>query len=114
MATTFSLLGHGLKLDTRADIEPHLAKYDPTLIEEIHLGGNTIGVEAAQALAEFLAKTTQLRVRACSLTMFPSIAHEMRLATTPLPISASRVRARSSATSPDRQLCRHLHWPPDN
>ena len=83
MATTFSLLGQGLKLDTRADIEPHLAKYDPTLIEEIHLGGNTIGVEAAQALAEFLAKTTQLRVRACSLTMFPSIDHEMRLATTP-------------------------------
>ncbi|KAI0699954.1 RNI-like protein [Cerioporus squamosus] len=62
MATTFSLLGQGLKLDTRADIEPLLAKYDPTIIEEIHLGGNTIGVEAAQALAEFLGKTTQLRV----------------------------------------------------
>ncbi|KAL7279803.1 RNI-like protein [Trametes coccinea BRFM310] len=62
MTTVFSLLGQGLKLDTRADIEAHLAGVDPTLIEEIHLGGNTIGVEAAQALAEFLAKTTQLRV----------------------------------------------------
>ncbi|KAI8971182.1 RNI-like protein [Trametes punicea] len=62
MSTVFSLLGQGLKLDTRADIEAHLAGVDPTVIEEIHLGGNTIGVEAAQALAEFLAKTTQLRV----------------------------------------------------
>lgn len=63
MATSLSLLGRGLKLDTRADIEPHLASFDPTAIEEIHLGGNTIGVEAAQALAEFLGKTTKLRVR---------------------------------------------------
>ena len=61
--SVLSLLGQGLKLDTRADIEPHLAKSDPTIIEEIHLGGNTIGVEAAQALAEFLAKTEKLRVR---------------------------------------------------
>ncbi|PIL22746.1 hypothetical protein GSI_15439 [Ganoderma sinense ZZ0214-1] len=60
--SVFSLLGQGLKLDTRADIEPHLAKADPTIIEEIHLGGNTIGVEAAQALAEFLAKTEKLRI----------------------------------------------------
>ncbi|KAH9924310.1 RNI-like protein [Epithele typhae] len=62
MSTTFSLLGQGLKLNTRADIEPHLAKFDPTSIEEIHFGGNTVGVEAAEALAEFLAKTTKLRV----------------------------------------------------
>ncbi|KAH9891850.1 RNI-like protein [Cubamyces lactineus] len=62
MSTVFSLLGQGLKLDTRADIEAHLAGVDPAVIEEIHLGGNTIGVGAAQALAEFLAKTTQLRV----------------------------------------------------
>ena len=63
MASVFSLLGKQLKLDTRADIEPHLAKYDPTVIEEIHFGGNTVGVEAAQALGEFLGKTTKLRVR---------------------------------------------------
>ncbi|KZT67270.1 RNI-like protein [Daedalea quercina L-15889] len=61
MSKIFSLQGRGLKLDTRADIEPHL-KDVPITIEEIHLGGNTIGVEAAQALAEFLAKTTNLRI----------------------------------------------------
>lgn len=62
MSKVFSLQGKGLKLDTRADIEPYL-KDVPTTIEEIHLGGNTIGVEAAEALAEFLAKTTHLKVR---------------------------------------------------
>lgn len=59
----FSLHGEGLKLNTRADIEPILSKVDPKIIEEIHLGGNTIGIESAQALAEFLAKTEVLRVR---------------------------------------------------
>ncbi|TFY54523.1 hypothetical protein EVJ58_g8811 [Rhodofomes roseus] len=61
MSKIFSLHGRGLKLNTRADIEPHL-KDVPTTIEEIHLGGNTIGVEAAETLAEFLAKTTHLRI----------------------------------------------------
>jgi hypothetical protein len=58
----FSLQGRGLKLDTAADIEPHLANVDPTIIEEIHLGGNTIGVEASEALATFLEKTQVLKV----------------------------------------------------
>ncbi|KAG6813593.1 hypothetical protein H0H92_009638 [Tricholoma furcatifolium] len=65
MASTtknFSLSGRGLKLDTRADLEPILATVDPTVIEEIHFGGNTLGVEASQALGEFLAKTTVLKV----------------------------------------------------
>lgn len=74
MATVFSLLGQGLKLDTRADIEPHLAKFDPAVIEEIHFGGNTVGVEAAQALAEFLTKTQKLRVRVSPLPR-SSVAH---------------------------------------
>ena len=60
----FSLHGQGLKLDTRADIAPHLEGVDPKVIEEIHLGGNTIGIEAAQAFAEFLEKTEVLKVRA--------------------------------------------------
>ncbi|KAF9011273.1 hypothetical protein BDQ17DRAFT_1510985 [Cyathus striatus] len=60
--TNFSLHGKGLKLNTRADIEPYLKDVDPTIIEEIHFGGNTIGVEAAEALAEFLAKTQVLKV----------------------------------------------------
>lgn len=58
----FSLQGKSLKLDSRSDIEPHLKDVDPTVIDEIHLGGNTIGVEAAKALAEFLEKTTALKV----------------------------------------------------
>ncbi|KAF9778712.1 hypothetical protein BJ322DRAFT_1014467 [Thelephora terrestris] len=58
----FSLQGKSLKLDSRSDIEPHLENVDPAVVEEIHLGGNTIGVEAAKALAEFLEKTTVLKV----------------------------------------------------
>lgn len=58
-----SLHGKGLKLNTREDIDPYLRDIDASLLEEIHLGGNTIGVEAAQALAEFLAKTKVLKVR---------------------------------------------------
>ncbi|KAJ6621776.1 hypothetical protein B0H10DRAFT_2432075 [Mycena sp. CBHHK59/15] len=57
-----TLDGKGLKLNTRADIDPWLADVDPTKIEEIHLGGNTLGVDASLALAEFLEKTTILRV----------------------------------------------------
>ena len=58
----FSLQGKSLKLDSRSDIEPHFKDVDPTVVEEIHLGGNTIGVEAAKVLAEFLKKTTSLKV----------------------------------------------------
>ncbi|KAJ6461993.1 hypothetical protein C8R47DRAFT_1327265 [Mycena vitilis] len=58
----FSLEGKGLKLNSRADIEPWLAHADPTKIEEIHFGGNTLGVDASLALAEFLAKTTVLKI----------------------------------------------------
>jgi hypothetical protein len=57
-----SLHGKGLKLDTRADIEPWIRDVDPTTVEEVHFGGNTIGVDAAKALAEFLEKTTVLKV----------------------------------------------------
>lgn len=59
----FTLLGQGLKLDTRADIEPHLATLDSEKLEEIHLGGNTLGVEACEALGELLAKCTNIKVR---------------------------------------------------
>jgi len=64
MATpkVLSLHDRGLKLDTRADIEHHLTGVDPTILEEIHLGGNTIGVDASLALAEFLQKTQVLKV----------------------------------------------------
>lgn len=60
--TILTLHGKGLKLDTRADIEPYLKDVDPTIIEEIHFGGNTIGVDASEALAELISKTTVLKV----------------------------------------------------
>lgn len=60
---SLSLHGKGLKLNTREDILPYLKDIDATLLEEIHLGGNTIGVDASQALAEFLAKTQVLKAR---------------------------------------------------
>jgi Ran GTPase-activating protein 1 len=55
--------GRGLKLDTKEQVEELLKDVDPTKITEIHLGGNTFGVDASVAFAEFLAKTTQLKVR---------------------------------------------------
>ena len=85
-----SLSGKGLKLDTRADIEPHLKSFDPTIIEEIHLGGNTLGVDASIALAEFLQKTTVLKVP--WILLGPNDNADNRL---------------------DRRLGRHLHWSPD-
>ncbi|KAG7088119.1 hypothetical protein E1B28_012144 [Marasmius oreades] len=59
---TFSLDGRGLKLDTRADMAQHLNSVDPLKTEEIHLGGNTIGVDAALELADFLKKATNLKI----------------------------------------------------
>ncbi|KAK1226161.1 Ran GAP Rna1 [Marasmius sp. AFHP31] len=61
-ATTFTLQGLGLKLDSRADMAQRLEGVDPTKIEEIHMGGNTIGVDAALELAEFLKKATNIKV----------------------------------------------------
>jgi Ran GTPase-activating protein (RanGAP) involved in mRNA processing and transport len=60
--TVLQLQGRGLKLNDRSDVEPLLEGVDPALIEEIHLGGNTIGVAASDALAEFLQKATSLKV----------------------------------------------------
>lgn len=62
MSKVLTLHGKGLKLNTRADIEPYFKDVDPTIVEEVHFGGNTIGVDAAKAIAEFLEKTTVLKV----------------------------------------------------
>lgn len=60
----FSLAGRGLKLNTRADIEPHLQVLRSIdQVEEVHFGGNTLGVEACEALAEVLANLQSLKVR---------------------------------------------------
>jgi len=55
MSKVFSLRGRALKLDTATDLEKHIQPLvDSSDVEEIHIEGNTIGVEASQALAKIL------------------------------------------------------------
>lgn len=62
-STTFSLKGQSLKLNSAQDVIPHLDKVqDPSILTEVHFGGNTIGVEAATAIGQFLQKATNLKV----------------------------------------------------
>jgi Ran GTPase-activating protein 1 len=74
-STILQLQGRGLKLNGRSDIDPLLKGVDPALIEEIHLGGNTIGVAASEALAEFLQKATSLKV---SKVLAPNMSVQTR------------------------------------
>lgn len=65
MATTrkvFSLEGKGLKLDTAADLEPHIAELRSTDVEEVKFLGNTLGVGACKLLGEVLATKKNLQV----------------------------------------------------
>ncbi|TKA22550.1 hypothetical protein B0A50_08091 [Salinomyces thailandicus] len=58
----FSLKGKALKLDTAADLDKHIRELKHASdVEEVHLEGNTIGVEASQALATILATKSELR-----------------------------------------------------
>jgi Ran GTPase-activating protein 1 len=62
MAKTFSLRGQALKLNTAADLEAHIQPLvDNADVEEIILEGNTIGVEASEALAKILAAKKSLQ-----------------------------------------------------
>lgn len=59
----FSLEGKGLKLDTAADVEAHikpLVEMDD--VEEVRLLGNTLGVEACEAIGKVLATKKTLQV----------------------------------------------------
>lgn len=59
----FSIEGKSLKLDTAADIEPHLEDLiASTDVEEARFQGNTLGVEACEALAKVLETKTTLKV----------------------------------------------------
>lgn len=61
---SFSIVGRNLKLNTAQDIRPildELEKVQP--LEEVHFGGNTLGVEACQALADVLKSKKDLKVR---------------------------------------------------
>lgn len=58
----FSIFNQALKLDTEADIIPHLAPLRASQnVTSIHLGGNTFGVPACQYLASILRKKPTLR-----------------------------------------------------
>lgn len=59
----FSLEGKGLKLTTAEDIEPHIkALKENDNVEEVRLLGNTLGVEACEALAKVLETKKDLKV----------------------------------------------------
>ncbi|KAJ3893026.1 hypothetical protein GG344DRAFT_75382 [Lentinula edodes] len=59
---TFSVDGRGAKYNSREDIGSILDGVDPALIEEVHFGGNTIGVDASLALAEWLQKASNIKI----------------------------------------------------
>lgn len=62
-STIFSLEGKGLKLDTAADLEPHIADLRASNnLEEVHMLGNTLGVGACELLGQVLAEKKTLRV----------------------------------------------------
>ena len=59
----FSLEGKGLKLDTAADVEPHVQSLRAMEdVEEVRFLGNTLGVEACKALGEILETKKSLQV----------------------------------------------------
>ncbi|PPJ56310.1 hypothetical protein CBER1_00635 [Cercospora berteroae] len=62
MANVWSIRGQALKLNTAEDIEKHIDPLrDNADIEEVHLEGNTIGVEASEALAKVLSTKQKLK-----------------------------------------------------
>ncbi len=59
----FSIEGQGLKLTTAADIEPHIATLKSNdKVEEVKFLGNTLGIEASEALAKVLETKKELKV----------------------------------------------------
>lgn len=63
MTKVFSLSSQSLKLTTAEDIEPHLKPLiASTTVTEIHLGGNTFGAPACEALGSVLKTKTTLQV----------------------------------------------------
>lgn len=60
----FSLEGKGLKLDTAADVEPHIKSLRAMEdVEEVKLLGNTLGVEACALIGSVLETKKSLQVR---------------------------------------------------
>lgn len=60
---SFSILGKNLKLNTQEDIQPTLDELNKVPdLQEVHFGGNTLGVEACKALADTLKSKKSLKV----------------------------------------------------
>ncbi|KAF8756129.1 Leucine Rich repeat [Rhizoctonia solani] len=58
----FTIHGKGLTLSTREEIEPYIKQMREIKdLEEVHFGGNTLGVEACQAIAEVLKEVDTLK-----------------------------------------------------
>ena len=59
----WSILGKNLKANTAQELEPYLSDLkNLDNVEEVHLGGNSLGVEACQAIAEILKVKMVLKV----------------------------------------------------
>ena len=60
---SFSIVGKNLKLNSAEDIQHVLDDLDKVDgVEEVHFGGNTLGVEACRALAKNLSSKKTLKV----------------------------------------------------
>jgi Ran GTPase-activating protein 1 len=63
MPKVFSLKGQALKLNTAADLDKHIEPLKSSNdVEEVHIEGNTIGVEASEALAKILETKKSLKI----------------------------------------------------
>jgi Ran GTPase-activating protein (RanGAP) involved in mRNA processing and transport len=92
MSKLFSLEGKGLKLTTAEDIEPHIqALKENNDVEEVRFLGNTLGIEACEALAKVLETKKSLKVR--------------------LYFSPFEPITDVTDTRPGRKLRRHFHRP---
>jgi Ran GTPase-activating protein 1 len=78
----FSLEGKGLKLDTAADVEPHIKSLRAMEdVEEVRLLGNTLGVEACKILGEVLETKKTLQVFSYHVLNSVQMLTESRLPT---------------------------------
>ncbi|KAI9062608.1 RNI-like protein [Trametes sanguinea] len=66
MAAILDIRNRQLRLETRLDIESHFDGVDLESIEEVYLAYNTFGIDAAEALGEYLSKMKLLKVAGLS------------------------------------------------
>jgi hypothetical protein len=91
----FSLEAKGLKLDTAADVEPHIrALRDMKDVEEVRFLGNTLGVEACETIAKVLEEKKSLKVCPLVRYHYTKGGHKTNL-----------------FAPQDRKPCRYIHRP---